>query len=196
MGRKRKTAPQRFDDAKRTCLTWNMTDVNSSNGEVTVVDGNVCTLNEEGEVEIEPTNQSAVLKESVLAEKKKAQVFIDECDFHLTIKQSALSRENTWGAKLGVLSLKCPASVQLDWIKTVLLTKNEEFYLYVNKDTGRHLLYFERKPDGPASCAKETRPLAYFHVTSDAPSSCFIGLRPKAFYLQLETLNPASHALW
>ena len=191
MARKRK-APQRMDETKRKCLTWKMTDMNAG---VTVVNDNDPSLQKEQE-EAENSQRSgsnikpSPSKEDIKAEKDRVQKLIDECDYYITIKKKFSLKENEWFAKLGILSLKCEDRNKIEWLQSDILNQCSEFYLYVNKETGKHLLYFEGEVnDENSSPSKEVRPIAYFHVTSDTSSSCFDGLQSKAFHLVLENMD-------
>ena len=198
MARKRKAAPQRMDESKRKCLTWNMADMNA---DVKVVDDNDPSLQKEQEeagssskssISIKPSHS----KENIKEEKERAQKLIDECDYFITIRKRFSLKESEWFATLGVLSLKCPDSNKVEWLKNEILIQCSEFYLYVNVGTGRHLLYFEGEVnDENSSPSKEVRPIAYFHVTSDAAAACLDGLQCKAFHLVLQNLDPKTQTI-
>ena len=199
MARKRKGAPQRMDESKRKCLTWNMTDMNA---DIKVIDDNDPSLQKEQEEAETSSNRStekvkpSLSKEDIKEEKERVQKLIDECHHCVTIKKKLSLRESEWFATLGILSLKCPGSGKVEWLQNEILNQCSEFYLYVNEDTDRHLLYFEGEVnDENSSPSKEVRPLAYFHVTSDALPSSLDGLQYKAFHLVLQTMDPATETI-
>ena len=197
MARKRKV-PQRMDETKRKCLTWNMTDINAG---VTVVNDNDPNLLKEQE-EAETSRKTgsstkpSLSKEDIKAEKNRVQKLIDECDYYITIKNKLSLKENEWFAKLGILSLKCEDRNKIEWLKSDILHQCSEFYLYVNKGTGKHLLYFEGVVnDENSSPSKEVRPIAYFYVTSDISVFCFDGLQSRAFHLVLENMDSETRTI-
>ncbi len=197
MGRKRKSAPQRIDEAKRGCLSWNMSDLSA---DVQVVADNDPSLIQEAQDAAAAQASSAhpkpqtIRPNSLICQDGKVQDLIDECDFFLHVRKEANFRENEWSCKLGIITIKCSDISKLKWMKNYFMPNCTDFYLYISPDPERHLIYVESEENVETSKSKSkgnhVEPLAFFYVSCDVPYDILDGLQQKsAFRLDIHSID-------
>ncbi len=196
MGRKRKSAPQRIDEAKRGCLSWNMSDLSA---DVQVVADNDPSLLKEAQDAAAQASSSKSKPQtpatnSLVCQDGRVQDLIDECDFFLHVRKEANFRENEWSCKLGIITIKCSDISKVKWMKNDFMKNCKQFYLYISEDPTKHLIYVENEEtisDNPKSMSSSLEPLAFFYVSCDVPYDILDGLQQKsAFRLDIHSIDP------
>lgn len=196
MTRKRKSVPQKADESKRQHMSWNMFD----GGGLQVVDDNDPALlleREQSESTMVAAETSKPATELTagpsraslanLQNSKLAKILIDECDFFVGICSTFSSDlRDQWNCKLGSFKLQLDSTETEPGQINEALSKCAEFWLYVNKETSNHLVYFEI-PENDENLTPSTlgHTIVYCQARSDFPLECLTALQVKVIPLVL-----------
>jgi len=150
MSLKRKSSvPLRVDDAKRCELSWNMTDlfVHTDNHFLLHHDEG-CNTNSEvvspGNTVNSKSEDTPISSEELLLDDNLREL-IDNCDFFVRVcgrASASCMTSGQWHGLLGQVELKLvdtPSSVFT--FLSCLMEHVEEFWLYVDTNAGKHLIY-------------------------------------------------------
>lgn len=223
MASKRKfSAPSRVDAAKRCELSWNMNDlfVRADNSFLLHHDENCeenCSEKDNSDSTVNNKSKETSVSSEEFPLDEKLRKLIDSCDFYVRVSGKASTScvtDDQWHGLLGQVEVKLsdtPSDVFT--FLSCLMEHIKEFWLYVDKTTGKHLMYvpldrlsefsvleasiadnvaMTKKVVRRKSCSEsyEVSSALYFPVETDMPASFFDGLQSKKeFLLKVSSCN-------
>lgn len=189
MGRKRKAAPCKADEAKRQLMTWNMYD---QTADLTIIgDADPSLTNEQLQSQLQTTTRKITETESAEIGQQMIKDLIDDCHFYIPLHRQKTVKEKQWCCELGNFHIftegaEIPQAVTL-------------FRLYINRENGQRLLYYETECELAAatssSNAAEHKQKNCIRVKSDLPALCFEGLNLASFRLYLKGCSDKTNTL-
>ena len=193
MRQKRKAPPVHLDEAKRSCLTWSMSDLAQNN----LIDDEIKYITEEAQ-DSEKAGKSTTEVE-ITDENQQKSVYVEfmsriqSCSTYLKICYTAITSH--WTCKLGQFELKLKfGNDSLNKRFSTKLPDCHESWLYINDSGGYHILYFElnkrrtgeKQKKSDQNIAHDT---CYYLVTTDFPVEYLLNMGSKHLYLECCAFN-------
>ncbi|XP_071112627.1 E3 ubiquitin-protein ligase SHPRH-like isoform X1 [Haliotis cracherodii] len=210
MSKRKGNIPQKVDEEKRKCLSWNMMDgVEDPQGSSAIFgDGQSEILPqysfEDGlpdiAQEITLGNEEVCVKDSFSYTEHLFYFHLDYCSFFVSIMDRLHTKDGNWSCEIGRFELQVEPEPSSFSLVKGFLPQCEECWLYVADPGHRNMLYFELDDNdenlNSNGLAKRNKKYPQFWFASvSLPTVCLKALQVKAYQMVRGKFDPASKVL-